>query len=121
MTRPSSRGGSSVLTAGQGGNESSLGCFVRVLWPLATVVVLPLASALILRHPAWTLAVPDLFFWGIVLGWVAARYLDVAKLGRRTRSGAPVTVARFALESAVILLGGAATWCVLQALQVGER
>lgn len=119
MTKLAASDSGRILTAGQGGNESSLGCFVRVVWPLLGAVTLILVSSLILRRPPWTFTVLDFLYWGIVLGCVFARYADVAMLGRRTGKGEPVTVRRFALESLAIVGAGAAVWAVLHSVQVG--
>jgi hypothetical protein len=117
VTEHSSTSGSRKLTAGGRGNESSLGCFVRVVWPLFVPVSLILVGSTIIRQPRWTFSWGDCAYWGIVVGVVCVRYINVATLGALSSRQEPITARRFVLECTATLVVGAIVWVVLKSFR----
>jgi hypothetical protein len=94
------------------------GCLARVVWMLFGNLLLAVLVLSIARVPPWTPSWLDVVFWFVVLGAIAARYVDVTKLDGQTVKGAPATmthVRRYAALLAGIALTG---WAAAHSVQI---
>jgi hypothetical protein len=77
-----------------------------------------IAWLLILREEPWRIGWKDAAFWILVAGTVAARLVEISRVGRPTPSGAPATTRDARRFAALAVLVGAAAWTIAQATHV---
>jgi hypothetical protein len=99
-------------------SQSLTGCLTRIAWSFCGIAVALILWVTILRGPPWALTIGDALYWTVVLGMIAARYLDVARYDGLTLSGEPAT-RRDAQRYAVgVLAASGLAWGVAQTFQV---
>jgi hypothetical protein len=93
-------------------------CLVRVGWMIGGNAALALLGVTIMLEATWSLTAKDVAFWGIAVGVVALRYLDVARLGGQTARGEPATAGHVARYAAGVLGCSAVLWTMAQSVDL---
>jgi hypothetical protein len=97
-------------------SSTGFGCFLQLASGLGGFFFLVILTVLILRENSWTFTIKDVLFWIVVLCMIAAKHVEVTRLGS-VLDGVQGSRSAAVLRYAVVLVGVAAVvWAGAQAL-----
>lgn len=95
------------------------GCLLRIAWMgFGNIVLLSLAAS-VFRSASYTWL--DGAYGAVVLGLIAARYVDIRRYAGLTVHSEPATMAHFRRYAVGLVVFAGALWCVARAMGPGFR
>ena len=96
--------------------DSGSGCLVRIGWLLVGNAILVVSTrSIVLNHEGFV-SLADLVFWAAVLGMIALRHLDIARLEGRTVTGEPATLSHWRRYAVLMSVAAAVVWAAAHGL-----
>ena len=98
---------------------SSGGCLLRLFWMLVGNGLLAGAAIAIAQGRGFRLGMADAILWAAVAAMLAARYVDIQRMGGQTASGSPATMAHWRRYAVILPLVAATIWGLAHLLAGG--
>jgi hypothetical protein len=100
------------------GAQPTMGEVLRSFWLFWGNAAIFFAAGTIGNQPKWTMGTADVVFWGLVVGMILARLLDITRYQGRTSEGDPATLGHFWRHAATLLGVAGAIWAGAQSVQI---
>lgn len=91
---------------------------MRAFWLAWGNIALVICAAVVLKTRPWTIGIADVVYWALVIGILAARYVDIARCRGWTVNWEPATMRHFAVHAAKLVPLAGVVWVLAQSVQL---
>lgn len=92
--------------------QHASGCLVRFYWMIGGYLIAVLCGVSIINHHG-DFSLVDIIYWLAIIGVLAARWVDVKKLGGTRADGQAATMRDWSIHAAVTVVAAVIGWVII--------